>query len=80
LQLNQLFVIPMNNTQITKNRIPPTPNLEEIKQKNKSKSKRKPNSIQPTNPPTPKIHKAHITLKATHDKHIESREQYISCQ
>ena len=46
---------------------PPTPNLEQLKQaKTKSRSRRKPASIPPTNqPPTPKHYK-HITLKPNH--------------
>lgn len=59
------------NPQLRKQVAPLTPNLEEIKQRNKSKSRRKPYSIQPTNPPTPKIHKAHINLKPTNDKITE---------
>jgi len=47
---------------------PLTPNLEEYKQKPKSKSRRKPCSIQPTNPPTPKLHKAQITIKPNLEK------------
>jgi hypothetical protein len=58
----------MNQPQLRKPNIPLTPNLEDYKQKNKSRSRRKPCCIQPTNPPTPKIHKAQINLKPTNDK------------
>lgn len=58
----------MNPSQLRKTTAPLTPNLEDYKQKNKSKSKRKPNLLQPTNPPTPKIYKGHINLKPTNDK------------
>lgn len=62
----------MNTGHLRKPNPPPlTPNLEDYK-KNKSKSRRKPYSIQPTNPPTPKLHKAHITLKPTTDKLAEA--------
>jgi hypothetical protein len=57
---------------------PLTPNLEEYKQKNKSKSRRKPYSIQPTNPPTPKVHKAQITLKPTSDK-LSDKDELATC-
>jgi hypothetical protein len=53
---------------------PLTPNLEEYKQKNnKSKSRRKPNTIQPTFPPTPKLpHKAQIVIKPNINKFGEA--------
>jgi len=61
----------MNPSQLRKTHAPLTPNLEDYKQKNKSKSRRKPNLLQPTNPPTPKIPKCHINLKPTNDKMME---------
>jgi len=66
--------------QFNKAKVPLTPNLEEYKRKNKSMSRRKLNSILPTNPPTPKIFKAQVTLKPTQDKHNESQEHIICCQ
>lgn len=54
----------MNGLQVRKTNPPLTPNLEDYKQKNKSKSRRKPITIQPTNPPTPKMHRPHIHLKS----------------
>jgi hypothetical protein len=60
----------MNGIQLRKGNVPLTPNLEDYKQKNKSKSRLKPYAIQPTIPPTPtsKVPKAHINLKPTLDK------------
>lgn len=58
----------MNTTSLRKTNAPLTPNLEDYKQKNKSKSRRKPYSIQPTNPPTPKHYKAQITIKPNLEK------------
>ena len=63
----------MNGLQVR--RAPLTPNLEDYKQKNKSKSKRKHCNLPPTNPPTPKIHRAHLHLKAN----IETKEQSVFC-
>lgn len=57
-----------NPTVLRKTNAPLTPNLEDYKQKNKSKSRRKHPSIPPTNPPTPKQFKAQITIKPNMDK------------
>lgn len=70
----------MNAIQLRKVNPPLTPNLEEYKQKNKSKSRRKGPNIQPTNPPTPKMPKQHVHLKPTNDKHLEAKEQPAFCQ
>lgn len=51
------------------NAVPLTPNIEEYKQKNKSKSKRKNGTTQPTNPPTPKLVKSNIQQKIIVDRH-----------
>ena len=64
----------MNGIQVRKVNVPLTPNLEEYKQKNKSKSRRKPCSIPPTNPPTPKMHKPHIHLKPSQEKHLDPKQ------
>ena len=72
----------MNHSQLRKVTAPLTPNLEDYKQKNKSKSKRKQNLLQPTNPPTPKTYKAHIHLKPTNDKLNDpnnNKDEYIFC-
>lgn len=62
----------MNNiSQFRRPNPPLTPNLEDYKQKNKSKSRRKPYSIQPTIPPTPKIYKSNLAIKPTSDKLAE---------
>lgn len=58
----------MNTASLRRPNAPLTPNIEEYKQKHKSKSRKKPYSIQPTNPPTPKLHKAQITIKPNMEK------------
>ena len=68
----------MNGIQLRKAAAPLTPNLEDYKQKNKSKSRRK-GCIQPTNPPTPKIARPHLTLKPTQDKHLDLKEAPNFC-
>ncbi len=68
----------MNGIQLRKGAAPLTPNLEDYKQKNKSKSRRK-GCIQPTNPPTPKINRPHLTLKPTQDKYLEIKEPPTLC-
>jgi hypothetical protein len=69
----------MNAMQLRKVNAPLTPNLEDYKQKNKSKSRRKAVGIQPTNPPTPKITKPHLHLKPTNEKHVEAKEYPPFC-
>ena len=58
----------MNTGPLRKGNAPLTPNFDDYRHKNKSKSRRKPNSMQPTNPPTPKPHKAQIVIKPNFDK------------
>ena len=65
----------MNTGQLRKVTNPQTPNLEDMKQKIKSKSRRKPYSIPPTNPPTPKPHKAQIVIKPNMDKFSDMRNK-----
>lgn len=61
----------MNNPIQVRKMAPPTPNLDDYKQKNKSRSRRKPAAIQPTNPPTPKLTKANLHIKQTHKEQLE---------
>lgn len=72
----------MNTASLRKPNAPLTPNLEDYKQKNKSKSRRKPYSIPPSNPPTPKLHKAQITIKPNMDKlgeNIYTKQENVYC-
>eukprot|EP00919_Chromeraceae_sp_WS-2016_P032119 GHVR01075605.1.p1 GENE.GHVR01075605.1~~GHVR01075605.1.p1 ORF type:complete len:117 (-),score=8.41 GHVR01075605.1:300-650(-) len=65
----------MNNRIQFKNHMvtPMTPNIEEYKQKNKSKSKRKNQPLQPTNPPTPKIMKANNNMNSKNYSNYDKR-------